>query len=892
MYDSAFYGEFFDVLHHRAQGFRCLGLLNPGGVGMRQKWARDGEQFLALVEKYKTYPHGVYHTPGVFNAQDRRKSAAGLFGTLFGELDVRPEVPGKYKTFDEALAGLKRLEAVYGKAFVLHSGRGYHAYWQLDRLYTASEWLPLAQGLKAEAQRLGVLLEPERVADASSLMRLPGTLNPKVNRNAEFIDLGDRLLSPDRFPRAVSAPVVPADTVKADMARIRAMCPLVEAFATGTPLPEPSWRGLATVFKHVEGGEEAFHEYSRLDPRYDQAETQGKLDNAKWVQGCEKFSEVEGSPCAGCQFKDLHTNPIKVATTPPDAPFLPDGYTFDGGSIRRGKSTVCTHPIWVSSSFMDGNKGLSLEFSYILPSSRETLTRVVPNAHRNDPKTLGEFCYARPGMLWVEYVDASIKTYAAQKTKEGKNVNSQIFDRFGYHKGTPLGDVFVIGHEAINKGGVDRIKVIAEIEPYARAMDTNGREGLDSYDRWAPLMKAYLDDPHVHFGAKIAVMLSFATPLLSLAEVSGIKGFFVSLAGTSGMGKTTALRAVASVWGAFDGYAVGGDTSPAALWARMGRFNNLPLVLDEVHRSPMMQDPVALQNVVIAVGTGMPPERQTQNNTARERQNFQLMAFGATNQLLRPILRDHPNADAAAGAEQRLIEFEFTPIPGMEPKASYEDLGKEASIAGVIWMEYLMQPEKIAEAKRFINRQRADVKAHERFLSLLMNLLYFVQRECAEAGIMVFPEGPIVQFEAYCQEVYADTAKFSDIPQTAKLIADYVTSERGNIIQFEHFPNSDKKRYGGMGQPTYLEAIAPKFTGLPNVPSHIAYVESERLYLINPVQFRNYVRAKTGRNQQRNAAHPLIRAGSIKMRLAKIYPYDATSVEFFCIHEDALKTWG
>ena len=68
---------------------------------------------------------------------------------------------------------------------VVNSGYGWHVYWVLDEPLTKHEWKPYAETLKSMMIANGYIGDLQRVADAASILRPPGTFNVKGGQKAE-----------------------------------------------------------------------------------------------------------------------------------------------------------------------------------------------------------------------------------------------------------------------------------------------------------------------------------------------------------------------------------------------------------------------------------------------------------------------------------------------------------------------------------------------------------------------------------------------------------------------------------------------------------------------------------------------------------------------------------
>jgi len=114
----------------------------------------------------------------------RSKDGAHAFRALFCDIDVRPGDPNHYETFEEAKEALLRFCHLIGipePSWIVHSGHGLHAYWCSHRDLSVAEWRPIAEAFKTAAMAASpkLLIDMSVTADASRILRLPGTLNWK-----------------------------------------------------------------------------------------------------------------------------------------------------------------------------------------------------------------------------------------------------------------------------------------------------------------------------------------------------------------------------------------------------------------------------------------------------------------------------------------------------------------------------------------------------------------------------------------------------------------------------------------------------------------------------------------------------------------------------------------
>lgn len=113
---------------------------------------------------------------------------------LIFDLDVGAGAD-KYESQTEAYEALSRFCFAMGlsRPTVVSSGGGLHVYWRLGRDITAEEYVQLATRLKGCAKVLGMLYDPTRTTDVTSVLRVVGSFNRKKAelREVKVIQIGD-----------------------------------------------------------------------------------------------------------------------------------------------------------------------------------------------------------------------------------------------------------------------------------------------------------------------------------------------------------------------------------------------------------------------------------------------------------------------------------------------------------------------------------------------------------------------------------------------------------------------------------------------------------------------------------------------------------------------------
>jgi hypothetical protein len=115
---------------------------------------------------------------------------------LIFDIDVGSDDPKKYATQGEALVALERFCLVTGMPVptTVSSGGGVHVYWRLDRDVSAAEYVEMEARLKGVAKVLELRFDPSRTTDVTSLLRVAGSFNRKIDqlRPVKVLSIGEQ----------------------------------------------------------------------------------------------------------------------------------------------------------------------------------------------------------------------------------------------------------------------------------------------------------------------------------------------------------------------------------------------------------------------------------------------------------------------------------------------------------------------------------------------------------------------------------------------------------------------------------------------------------------------------------------------------------------------------
>lgn len=272
----------------------------------------------------------------------RVQTNAMLQKCLWLDIDVdKPHSP--YKTISEAAnALLVFIQSIdLPTPMIVASGTGLHVYWTFKEFIVTEQWIVMARMLKALTVHYNFIVDHARTTDASSVLRIPGTINYSKEGTARpvniqvlgedhhVIDIAGKLLKAIKdnniklnttkkitLPLApVSSPDMPQppaellqqfnntfDGLPRHPYNIIKGCKQIQLSGTGT---YTQWYNMMLVMKHCAFGERAIHDISRMDKeRYNKNNVDEKyrqaIDGGYGPARCVTFNEKDPGICTKC----------------------------------------------------------------------------------------------------------------------------------------------------------------------------------------------------------------------------------------------------------------------------------------------------------------------------------------------------------------------------------------------------------------------------------------------------------------------------------------------------------------------------------------------------------------------------------------------------------------
>lgn len=259
--------------------------------------------------------------------------------TLWQDWDVgKAAEANSYATLADAKKALLQYNKAVGlpAPTVTSSGYGLHAYWTFSEPVSAAEWETIASMQRIIMRQEGIKFDPSRDKDCASVLRPIGTNNYKEGKEPAPVRLIKQGATPipaqeykRRFLKYITdnglavqptksnlaaKPVFAAgdggnlagvkdnDYPPSDANRVADKCKQITHFRdTGCAESEPLWYDCLGLIKHCENGEKWAHEWSAKAASYDEAQTQGKIDQWNFPPTtCVQFKSINPAGCEGC----------------------------------------------------------------------------------------------------------------------------------------------------------------------------------------------------------------------------------------------------------------------------------------------------------------------------------------------------------------------------------------------------------------------------------------------------------------------------------------------------------------------------------------------------------------------------------------------------------------
>lgn len=569
-------------------------------------------------------------------AGSRLSDNAAFMRALFADIDC-----GEGKAYPTKRAAVEALDAFLAASgmpvpWTVDSGGGVHVYWPLTEEVPVATWKPLAENFKRLCKQHGFGIDMTVSADASRVLRVPGTTNWKYPKPVvvkttagayAFEALETAVMSTLEDPHKENSPLfnVPGERlapagpslVKVLENRVTFFKAILDKTAAGKGCAqldyylthasedgmEPLWRGMLSQAKVCADGEKASRFLSRQHP-YPEARMQQKLREIKGPYPCTKLDAENPGVCPSCPHWGRITNPlalgheiqtdnapkeVEIPATEPLAepktitrPSPPYGFAYGkNGGIYR---TVVTQ---------NAAGDDVTEYKQILPYDLFVVDLLDGGEDGHivqlmAMRTEGPLEVLLPQRAVVSK-DETVKALAQQNilASYGAGNDRYLFDYVrgateqvsASRKAIKIPESFgwqKDGSFVLNGKIFDKHGEKPVPMPKLRnaVQNTSTSGTLENWKKVVGLLQA-----HKHYDILAMVLVSFGAPLMHFGKFKALT-FHIGSSET-GTGKSVALSLAASVWGE-ETYILNSKTSAVTQEHRVGVLNSLPLIIDEI----------------------------------------------------------------------------------------------------------------------------------------------------------------------------------------------------------------------------------------------------------------------------------------------------------------------
>ena len=708
------------------------------------------------------------------DGSSRKVSNAKQLRSFFLDLDCGPSKD--YTDQHEAITALKVFcaDTKIPKPLLINSGRGVHAYWSLSEPVSVEEWLPVAECLKRLCAKHNLFADPVVTADVARVLRVPHTHNYKDDPPTLVDYYGTSHPSPidfDVFKECLGNDLIPVPTKHIPFGSNAVMDALLgnkknlfkdilSKTLTGggcnqiknillnqEDIPEPLWRAGLSIAKFCEDGEKAAHKMSKNHPEYNVQDTMKKMDLTKGPYLCVTFDESNPNVCTECPNWGKIKSPIvlgsrireasdedNIVEAPsidlPNAPI--NTYTIpaypkpyfrgaNGGIYIRdttpdgevGEKPVYHNDLYVVRRLWDIELGEALVMRLHLPKDgvREfTVPLSVVNSREEFRKHMSMYGVA------IGKMDEIMKyTTTWVNELQANSVADEAHKQFGWTDDNCRS--FILGNQEIFKDRVEFNPPSNQTVGLFPAFEPKG-----TLEGWKETINFYNRDGfELH---QFVVGSSFGSVLMNMSPINCAALHIHSK--ESGVGKTTAIAAAASVWGRPEELVINERDTFNIKMHRGEIYHNLPLYMDELTNSSANE----LSNLAYQLTGGRQRGRMVSGGNAERYRGdaWKLLAVTTGNT---SIIERVSMAKAMPKAEaQRILEVKVDRLFSESEEKGEQDrfsasINNNYGHAGKEYIQYLLNNmdgvKKLLEEVRIKVDAKASLTSENRFWSAFVS---------------------------------------------------------------------------------------------------------------------------------------------------------------------------
>ena len=671
-------------------GYTCIATPAPAPhKGFNHFRLTDAAKIDWLVDKLTKEGKNVYFAIGTLkekqievNGEKKVRVAANIceLKSLILDLDVDPDNPKKYPSRPAAVQALLKFckEVGLPNPIIVSSGNGLHIYWPFTQAVTADVWRPVAHKFKQLTESCGLLADPSRTADVSSVLRVPGTKNFKKTADPRPVAVLNKHPVPDTPFEALNLiielalsnlgvvvkPLVISKKIDTglggfDIAQepasfkdIARQCLQMMSLVTkAKDAPEPLWKFGLQLLRFCAEPRRMAHFISKAYPNYTAGETDEVMDRHE-REGygptlCSTFEQKCPGGCDGCKHRGNITTPLILGRSlKPVTEAIT--LTVDHGN---GESTMVEIPPapypYVRTTggkiamMVKDDEGKALPPEMIYEYDMYPIKRMFDEVEQTEMYTFRHHLPKDPHReftlpAYLLYDKRGIMETLGRSgvcpdpSRKDQLVNymlgyirslqatvsaDQIYNQMGWRNANTE---ILIGNRCYTKDGMKTVKVNDQFKHILEKFTQKG-----DLEKWKKVVNAYNFPGEEDYA--FGLMMGFGQ--LGF-KFTGYQGAVLNYNGKGGIGKSMVLKLVHSIYGQPVETVLQHTDTMNAKMAMLGCYNNLPITYDEITNI----DPMEFSDLTYAISNGRGKESLKQDRTLRENNStWQLVCFSTSN---------------------------------------------------------------------------------------------------------------------------------------------------------------------------------------------------------------------------------------------------------------------
>jgi hypothetical protein len=730
------------------EGVKFVGLGRAGRGGIAHKAYESLEVMASAIASYDNQPAlTVYHACAAYKeasyeaivdgeAKTKYRGQPNWFKakSFWADIDCGADKAAEGKGYATKSEGAKAIVGFcrthgFPDPMIVDSGGGIHCYWPLTRSIGPKSWCRMADGFKAALKVAGLLVDPTRTADLSSVLRPVGTHNRKPGREVREVKVRTPAnpVDPEQFAEAVTRATEALGAVALPNRRfdvavaglnddlIAHLGPQIDSSAhevanhcaqlaamrdTQGDVGYDHWRGVVGIIKHCVEGFDLAVEWSERRAETGHNNTDVLTRYETWSSGpatCDFFQGCNPTGCEGCAHKGKIKSPIVLGRVMPEpveqlvevqteesevaeatVPPMPQSYEFNGGYMLRmlkDKDGVLIPYMFCQTLFYpiqrirraDGTFAFTIRMHLPDHRVRDFEVDTAALASHNDlMKALSKY-----ELMPTNNKDAAMHLTAYIRDSVHKLMNEQrevdTLTSFGWRDNR---EGFLLGDRLYHSDGTVRKVYVGGAAAAFKSVYPEPRGTLAAYRKAVDFIYNRPSSEAAQY-----VFCNVYGSLLTIFGEDSYNGALVAVnSGKSGKGKTSVWRA--ALYGLCDANGLikaGKDGSTRnARWGLVGAHRNVPVVFDEMTD----MDAAELSSFAYTVSQGTDRARMTSSGGKvgfAEQHTWKAVVGITANEDLHAKLAAH-NANTQAEAVRIIgINFAKYNVPLIDPALDVSD---------------------------------------------------------------------------------------------------------------------------------------------------------------------------------------------------------------------------